>query len=138
VGLEPTKNSFAGCCLDRFGIATKLVARSPKTGDYAYLSLLTSSEIYRNRQCARKTPKFGESRGLAAPHLLTTRAKYLRPPFAAINQKTHQPATLAVGRNLLKLNEKLAVQPPRARQDARATRTAAAHRVPLGVETHQR
>ena len=25
VGLEPTKASFAGWCLDRFGIATKLV-----------------------------------------------------------------------------------------------------------------
>jgi predicted 3-demethylubiquinone-9 3-methyltransferase (glyoxalase superfamily) len=29
VGLEPTKASFAGWCLDRFGIATKLVY--PKT-----------------------------------------------------------------------------------------------------------
>jgi hypothetical protein len=28
-GLEPAKSSFAGCCLDRFGIATKSVV--PKT-----------------------------------------------------------------------------------------------------------
>jgi hypothetical protein len=27
VGLEPTKASFAGWCLDRFGIATKSVVR---------------------------------------------------------------------------------------------------------------
>ena len=52
-------------------------------------------------------------------------------------EKTHRPATLAVGRNPLKLNGKLVGQPPRARQSTRATRTAAAYRVHLEIEVHQ-
>jgi len=56
--------------------------------------------------------------------------------LAAIKQKTHRPATLAVGRNPRKLNGELVGQPPRARQGTRATRTAAAYRVHLEIEVH--
>ena len=45
VGLEPTKASFAGWCLDRFGIATKSVV--PKTYSQNRTQIPPSTPILR-------------------------------------------------------------------------------------------
>ena len=41
VGLEPTKASFAGWCLDRFGIATKSVVPETYTQNCNQIASLT-------------------------------------------------------------------------------------------------
>src|SRR5215467_4512524 len=56
------------------------------------------------------------------------------------SQKTENPpaSNSGGGSQSLEAERKLVGQPPRARRNTRATWTAAAHRVQLGVETHQK
>ena len=98
MGLEPTKNSFAGCCLDRFGIATKLVLESIsntvlKTALLRFLGILRNSELYRILPC----------QWAVAPPIRRISCRSMRLLHSGSNTPTNEKPTgqfLAVGRKI--------------------------------------
>src|SRR5215813_4645355 len=85
--------SFAGCCLVHFGIATKLFCAKPAFLPESVAKLLPATPTYPDQVSVDSNK---ETVTVSCGH----------------KEKTHRPATLAVGRNPVKLNGKLVGQPP--------------------------